>query len=48
MDTRKAIKVLDMEAWLHAILASTLDGGKWSASFEGHFMHGEKPPVFTE
>jgi hypothetical protein len=31
-----------VEAYLHAFLASVLDGDEWSASCHGHFTLGEK------
>jgi len=38
--------MLGMEAWLHAFLASTLDGDEWSASFEGPlYAWGRAPGI---
>jgi len=33
-----------VEAWIHAFLASGLDGGEWSASLPGHFTSRERTP----
>jgi hypothetical protein len=37
-----------VEAQLHALPTSALDGGKWSVSRPGRFSLGETKPVPTE
>jgi len=34
-----------VKLYTHAFLTSARDGGKWLASFRGHFTPGKGPPV---